>query len=166
MLDNKILKELEAYIQDHIVDIEFNIYQSSESMESINEEIQLVDLEDFIETNRQPTFQQVLFRFIDEKGVSDPVIYKRAAIDRKHFSKIRSNPIYRPSKNTIIALALALELNKKQVEELLISASHSLSNSNTCDLVIQFCLEKKIYNMDDVNLALDYFDQKSLTGKA
>jgi len=105
-----------------------------------------------------------LFSFIDKKGVSDPDIYKKAGIDRRHFSKIRSNPDYRPGKNTVIALALALELNKKETDKLLSSAGYSLSDSDTFDLVIQFCVEKKIYDIHDVNQALDYFSLKPLIG--
>ncbi len=67
-------------------------------------------------------------------------------------------------KNTIIALALALELNKKETDELLSPAGYSLSDSDTCDLVVQFCLEKKIYNIHDVNQALDFFSLKPLVG--
>lgn len=163
MLDKKILRELETYIQDRLVNVEFDVFQSSERMEErINEYIQLVDLEDFIKTNRQPTLNEVLFHFIDQKGVSDPDIYKRAGIDRKHFSKIRSNPAYRPNKHTILALGLALKLPKKKIEELLSSAGYTLSSSDTCDLVIQFCLKKSIYDIDHVNQALEYFNQKPL----
>lgn len=95
-------------------------------------------------------------------GASDTEIYKRAGMDRKHFSKIRSNSSYRPGKTTIIALALALQLNKKETDKLLSSAGYLLSNSDTGDLVIQFCLEKKIYDIDQVNQALDYLSLKPL----
>ena len=105
-----------------------------------------------------------MFSLIDKKGASDPDIYKKAGIDRRHFSKIRSNPDYRPVKNTVIALALALELNKKETDKFLSSAGYSLSDSDTFDLVIQFCVEKKIYDIHDVNQALDYFSLKPLIG--
>ncbi len=78
--------------------------------------------------------------------------------------KIRSNPDYRIGKNTAIALAIALELNEKETDNLLGSAGYSLSDSETFDLVIKFCLEKKIYNSDDVNQALVYFSLKPLFG--
>ena len=96
--------------------------------------------------------------------MSDPVIYNRAGIDRRHFSKIRSNSNCRPGKNTAIALAIALELNQKETMNLLSAAGYSLSESDTFDLVIQFCLMKKIYNIHSVNQALDYFGLKPLTG--
>ncbi|WP_280772297.1 helix-turn-helix domain-containing protein [Salipaludibacillus daqingensis] len=167
MLKTQLLKEMEQYIQDHLIVVEDDeaIYQSAERLEDrMQEEIEMVDLEDFIKTNRQPIFQQVLFRFIDEKGFTDPEVYKRAGLDRKHFSKIRSNEAYRPGKHTILALSLALELKEIQVAELLSSGGHSLSNSDTCDLIIQFCLERNIYDIDHVNHALEYFNEKPLSG--
>ena len=111
------------------------------------------ELEDFIKNKRKPTFNQILFSFIDQKGATDSDIYKRAGIDRRHFSKIRSNPDYRPGKNTAIALAIALELNKKETDRLLSAAGFSLSESDTFDLVIRFCLEKKIYDLHTINLS-------------
>ncbi|MUV36467.1 hypothetical protein JNUCC1_00269 [Lentibacillus sp. JNUCC-1] len=87
----------------------------------------------------------MLFQYIDEKGESDSAIYQRAGIDHRHFSKIRSNVDYHPKKNTVIALALALELDQAEAEELLEAAGYALSGNNTGDLVIQFCLEQKIY---------------------
>lgn len=107
-------------------------------------------------------FVVCLFSFIDKKGYTDAEVYKKACIDRRLFSKIRSNPNYRLGKNTADALAIALELTKKETEKLLSSAGFSLSENDTFDLVIQFCLEKKIYNIDHVNQALDYFSLKPL----
>jgi hypothetical protein len=163
MIDKKLLRELREYVEihsnrDRVEDIEA-CYKMEES---ILEDIQQVELEDFIKSNRKPTLHQVLFRFIDKNGASDSEIYKKAGIDRRHFSKIRSNPSYRPRKNTMVALALALELNKKDTDELLSTAGYSLSDSDISDLVIQFCLEKKIYDIDFVNQSLDYFNLKPL----
>ncbi|MCE7791558.1 hypothetical protein K8O68_03845 [Salipaludibacillus sp. CUR1] len=165
MLDSKILEELDDYIQEHLTELSSVRHQLSEKMEDLTyEEMKMTDVEDFIESNRQPSFNSVLFGFIDQKGVTDPELYKKAGIDRKLFSKIRSKTTYRPGKNTILALALALELNQDQTEQLLSSAGHSLSNNATGDLVIQFCLKKKIYDIDNVNQALVYFNEKPLTG--
>jgi len=83
-------------------------------------------------------------------------------IDRRHFSKIRSAN-YRIGKNTVISLVLALKLNKKEAEELLNAAGYSLSDSDTFDLIIQYFLEKKIYDILTVNQALDYFSLKPLS---
>ena len=157
MFDKELLLELQTYIENHL---RFQIFESVSFQKS--EELQNIEIEDFIKIKRQPTFNQTLFRFIDKKGESDADVYKRAGIDRRHFSKIRSKPEYKPGKNTAIALALALELTKKETDKLLSSAGYSLSDSDTFDLVIQFCLEKKIYDFYDVNQALDYFSLNPL----
>jgi hypothetical protein len=165
LLEKKTLDEMQEYIQSHL-----NPIMTSDICESLHFDYNILEdthnseLEDFILTKRKPTLQQVLFNFIDKNASSDADIYKKAGIDRKLFSKIRSNPNYRPGKNTIIALALALELNKKETDMLLSSAGYSLSDSDTSDLIIQFCLEKKIYDIDYVNQALEYFSMKPLSG--
>ncbi|MBT2692672.1 hypothetical protein [Bacillus sp. ISL-55] len=163
MLDKKILAELQEYIDQNLTII---LYEKSAQIEDlVLESISPLEIETFIAQKRKPTLQKVLFDFIDKKGTaSDADIYKKAGIDRRHFSKIRSNPEYRPSKNTVIALALALELNKKETDKLLSSAGYSLSDSETSDLVIQFCIERKVYEIHQVNYALDYFSQKPLGG--
>jgi len=165
MLTKEILKELKEYIDNHL--LTFSSHVLEEHQYSLQEEridLHSMELEDFIKNKRKPTLSELLFQFIDQKKTTDPVIYKKAGIDRKHFSKIRSNPNYLPKKNTIIALAFALELNEPELEELLSTAGYSLSDSDTSDLVIQFCLEKKIYDIDLVNQALEYFSLKPLNG--
>lgn len=159
MLDQSILRELQEYIDLHTETVVFKL---SEPNFSFSEQLQQTELELFIKEKRKPTFSQLLFSYIDKQGVSDSDLYKKACIDRRHFSKIRSNPDYRPKKSTVLALALALELTENEVNELLSSAGYDLSDSDTFDLVIQFCLEKKIYNLDDVNEALEYFQLKPL----
>ncbi|MBT2639679.1 hypothetical protein [Bacillus sp. ISL-39] len=163
MLDKMLLVELQQYIDRNL------IYVVCEKSMAPNEDYVLesispLEIESFIAEKRKPTLQKVLFGFIDKKGCKDSEIYKKASIDRRLFSKIRSNPEYRPSKNTVVALALALELNKKETDKLLSSAGYSLSDSETSDLVIQFCIEKNIYDILQVNYALDYFSEKLLGG--
>ncbi|MFA9558522.1 hypothetical protein ACERII_14540 [Evansella sp. AB-rgal1] len=166
MLEKKMLKQLEQYVNDHLelIVIEAS-YNTSDSIDSeILYDLHSSELEEYIDLNKKPTLQQVLFAFIDQRNLLDTEVYKKARIDRKHFSKIRSNQNYHPKKNTIIALALALELSKDDTEKLLSSAGFTLTESNTSDLVIQFCLEKKIYDIDSVNEALEYFSLKPLIG--
>ena len=165
MLDKKLLIELQEYVESNLNKIVFETCEAQIcEMESICYNLQSNELDDFIENNRKATFNQVLFNFIDKKGASDIDIYKRAGIDRRHFSKIRSNPNYKLGKNTAIALALALELNKEEMDKLLSAAGYSLSDSDTFDLVIQFCVEKKIYDIHNINQALGYFSLKPLAG--
>lgn len=159
MLNKKLLIELDEFIQRHS---DIKLSEAPYELRNISEGILHNDLDDFIKVNRKPTFNQLLFNLIDNNGYSDPDIYKKAGLDRKHFSKIRSNPDYKPSKLTVIALALSLELNLNDAEELLISAGYFLSDSDTFDLVIQFCIKKKIYNIHNVNEALDNYQLKPI----
>ena len=111
---------------------------------------------------KQPTFQQSLFALIDEKGMKDSAVYKKADVDRRLFSKIRADAAYHPSKSTAIKLCLALELDMVSAEELLEKAGYCLSLSDTADLVVRYCIEHKIYKLLEVNEALDYFGQEIL----
>ncbi|MBE6027173.1 MAG: hypothetical protein E7227_01045 [Clostridiales bacterium] len=108
------------------------------------------------------TFQEYLFMLIDRKGLSDPDVYKKANIDRKHFSKIRSNVDYQPSKKTALALALALELNLDETNDLLLRAGLALSPSIMFDKIIRHCIQTKNYNIYDINCILFNYDQPTL----
>ncbi|WP_053365192.1 hypothetical protein [Bacillus sp. FJAT-27245] len=167
MLDKKFFTELQIYINAHLEVLileESRSFHESFKRDVILESISPIEIKEFIEDKRKPVLREVLFNIIDRKGVTDSEIYKKALVDRRHFSKIRSNPSYRPGKNTVIALALALELDKKETGKLLSSAGYSLSDSDTSDLVIQFCIEKGIYDIHQVNEALEYFSLKTLGG--
>ncbi|WP_421383654.1 hypothetical protein ACOJQI_03615 [Bacillus salacetis] len=165
-LDKRFLEELKEYIQRHQEEAALPVCESSFRIESelLDDAKYSSELEDFISENEQPSFSQELFSIIDEKGLTDPEVYRRAGIDRKLFSKIRSKPDYRVGRNTAIALALALELEQDKTDDLLNTAGYSLSYSDSYDLVIRFCIEKKIYDIDYVNDALDSFRLKPLTG--
>lgn len=110
----------------------------------------------------QETFCTKLLERADKSGLLDSDIYKKAGIDRRHFSKIRCDKYYQPKKATAIALCIALELDMDQTKELLGLAGYSLTNSDTGDLIIKFCIERKIYDLIEVNEALDYFGQNIL----
>ena len=106
----------------------------------------------------EPTFSQMLFRFIKEKGISETMCYKHANLDRRLFSKIRSNNDYQPRKNTVFALIIGLKLNLGEAEKLLDSAGYSISHSIKLDVIMEYLIKKQIYDILVVNEILDSFD--------
>ena len=108
------------------------------------------------------TFSEALLRLIDAKGKKDPEIYKRANVDRKHFAKIRKNPNYQPSKATALALAIALELNLDETKDFIGRAGYAISHSNKTDIIVEYFIERKDYDIFTINETLFAFGQACL----
>ncbi len=118
-----------------------------------------LSLQEFMK-KKDKAFAYKLFDLIDARGLTDVECYKKANVDKKTFSKIKCNPdTYRPSKQTAVAFAIALKLSLKETQELLASAGMTLSESVTFDRIIQFFIEKGIYDIFEINEALFEFDQ-------
>jgi O-acetyl-ADP-ribose deacetylase (regulator of RNase III) len=120
-----------------------------------------MSLEDMLK-QEDAGFTETLLKLIDQSGKKDSEIYKKANISKQHFSKIRNNPHYKPTKPTAIALALALELDMEQTKDLIGRAGYALTNSSKFDLIVRYYIEQQIYNIVEINIALYEFDQPLL----
>lgn len=123
--------------------------------------LESLDLEKFVR-NRDETFSNALLRLIDERDLKDSTVYKRANLDRKLFSKIRTNSDYRPTKSTVIALAIALKLSLPETQSFLQKAGFALSRSQIFDVIIEYFITHAKYDIFEINEILFAYNQPLL----
>jgi len=138
----------------------YNASEVAQLLRSNIEDENVANLMQILNKNVNPSFVDKLLFYINRKGVKDSDVYKAAQIDKRLFSKIVSDRQYKPSKDTAIALALALELSIDEAKDILSRAGYAFSHSSKRDIIIEYFFREKVYNLMDVNDVLYLLNQK------